>query len=115
MPARRADLARVIPSAAALPEQHQARVFGAFGVRCGYRMPATTVRAVQLVAGAQRRIVSMEKSRRRMLESSRTGRDSLGPAEVAVGAIDRKLVATRFTAIPITVLIKRAHCRQPHK
>ena len=45
VPAGRADLARVVLAAAALPKEHQARVFGAFGVSRGHRMPMPTVRA----------------------------------------------------------------------
>ena len=52
VPAGRADLARVVLAAAALPKEHQARVFGAFRVRSIDSMPPLAVRAVQLVARA---------------------------------------------------------------
>jgi hypothetical protein len=42
-------------------------------------------------------------------------RDQTHAPELSLCAIERELVATRFTAIPIMVLIKRAHLRQPHK
>src|SRR5262245_4733600 len=60
MAAQRADLAGVVPATPALPEQHEAGVFGALRVRRRDRMPASTVRAVQFVARMQWRIVGGE-------------------------------------------------------
>ena len=60
MSARRADLAGVVPAATAFPKQHQARVFRAFAVGRRDRMPVLAMRAVQLVAGVQRRILARE-------------------------------------------------------
>jgi hypothetical protein len=58
--ARRADLAGVVPPAAAFPE-HQAGVLGAFSVGCGNRMPPA-VRAVNFIARTKCRILDREIS-----------------------------------------------------
>jgi hypothetical protein len=55
--AGRADLAGIVPRAATLPGRHQARVLGALRVERGNRMPAATVRTVNLVAKQEGRIL----------------------------------------------------------
>lgn len=60
MSAGRAGLAGVVPPAAAFPEQHQAVVFGAFGVGRRDWVPAAAVRTVQFVTGTERWILSRE-------------------------------------------------------
>ena len=60
MPTRRADLTGVVPPAAALPVQHLRRVLGACGVNRAHGMPALTVRAVQFIAGMERRVYRRE-------------------------------------------------------
>jgi hypothetical protein len=76
--ARRTDLAGIVAPAAALPEQHQPSVFGAFGVGRRNRMPLATVRTVNVIAGSERRILSGEIVHSHSL-IMRYGPDRLGP------------------------------------
>ena len=60
MSARRADLAGVVLAPAAVPEQHQARIFSARRVHRGDVVPSPAMRAVQFVARMEWRVVGGE-------------------------------------------------------
>jgi hypothetical protein len=83
MATRCADLTCVVLPAATFPKQHQARVFGAFRVRSIDSMPPLAVRAVQLIARAERRILGGEIVRSHSAIVA-PARDRAGPATSAL-------------------------------